>query len=480
MNYRTIHILSIVAAMCAAMASSCIEDGFTSSSSDQPVFSTDTLDLGVVFTEQTTPTARMVVRNPHSKGLNISNISLSGEYAAYFRLNVDGISGTSFSNMEVRGRDSIYVLVNASLPKNESTRPVSARASLDFTVNGVTSSVVLNANGQNVKRLNAQTISGDTSFTADVPYCVFDSLVVAPGATLTLEAGTNLLFHDKAMLIVRGTLVSEGTVEQRVTLAGDRTGTLVGDIGFDIMSRQWTGAFFTDTSSGNILTNTDIKNTVQGVSVGGNGDGGDPQLVLLNCRLRNSAYTVLETTHASVLAAGCEFAEGGGGLVALNGGSAVFNHCTFANYYLFSVLGGPALAFSHLSADEKTGFDDGSGLPYLTADFSNSIIYGNGTALSHGDLAGTAVMLRKCLIKGEGTDDDNFVSIVWDEDPLYYTVREDYFFDYRLKPESPAIGAADPLLTLPQAQTDAYGLERGESPDLGAYVFNPEAHPDSE
>ncbi|MDE6612225.1 MAG: hypothetical protein K2K22_06660, partial [Muribaculaceae bacterium] len=54
---------------------------------------------------------------------------------------------------------------------------------------------------------------------------------------------------------------------------------------------------------------------------------------------------------------------------------------------------------------------------------------------------------------------------------LYYTVREDYIFDYRLRPDSPAIGAADPLLTLPDAATDAYGLPRGATPDLGAYVF---------
>ena len=54
-------------------------------------------------------------------------------------------------------------------------------------------------------------------------------------------------------------------------------------------------------------------------------------------------------------------------------------------------------------------------------------------------------------------------------------MREDYLFDSRLKPESPAIGAADPVLTLPDAAIDAYGLARGTAPDLGAYVFMPPA-----
>ena len=53
-------------------------------------------------------------------------------------------------------------------------------------------------------------------------------------------------------------------------------------------------------------------------------------------------------------------------------------------------------------------------------------------------------------------------------------MREDYIFDYRLQAESPAIGAADPALTAPEASVDAYGLSRGTAPDLGAYVYTPD------
>lgn len=471
-------ITYLLIALAAVGTASCIEDGYTSSPSDQPTFSTDTLNLGVVFTDQVTPTARMTVYNPHSKGLNISNIAISGENADYFRINVDGLSGKSFQNTEIRNRDSIFVMVEATLPPNTSRLPVTVEASLDFTTNGVTRSVILRADGQNVERLHALTLTENRTFTADIPYVVFDSIVVPEGITMKVEPGASLLFHDKASLIVRGTLECNGTPEHRITLGGDRTGILVGDIGFDIMSRQWTGVFFTSTSTGNVLMHTDIINTVQGVAVAGElpvapmaANAEEPQLHLLNCRLRNSAGTVLESYHGSVRAVGCEFAEGGGGLVYLHGGTGVFNHCTFANYYLFSVLGGPSLGFGHISADDETGLDDGSGLPYLAADFSNCIIYGNGTALSHGDLTGTSVFLRRCLIKGEGTDDDNFINSIWDSDPLYYTVREEYHFDYRLRPESPAIAAADPALTLAEAAQDGYGLLRGAKPDLGAYVY---------
>lgn len=76
--------------------------------------------------------------------------------------------------------------------------------------------------------------------------------------------------------------------------------------------------------------------------------------------------------------------------------------------------------------------------------------------------------LHRCLFKSEGSDDDNFTECIWDADPLYYTIRSEYLFDYRLMPESPAIGAADPAYAAP---ADAYGRPRGTSPDLGAYVY---------
>lgn len=464
---KTIITFLAIIAVSLGLAS-CIEDGFSTSPSDQPVFSTDTLRMGVIFTEEPSPTSRFMVYNPHAKSLSVSDIRLSGENSRFFRVNVDGISGSSFANVEIRSKDSIFIFVEATLPAVDANVPTAIEAKLDFTTNGVVSSVVLRADGQNVRRLSAATIETDTRLDASLPYQIFDSLVVAPGATLTIAPGTTLCFHDKAELIVRGSLHAEGTAEQPIVMTGDRTGNVVGDISFDIMSRQWGGVYFAPSSTGNRLAHTDIRNTWYGAAIEGEGPSETPALTMLNCRLHNSAGFVLEAVHSAVEATGCEFAEGGAGLVYLHGGHHSFNHCTFANNYLFAAISGPAIGFGHISSDPKTGLDDDSGLPYLSADITNSIIYGLGADLSHGDLEGTDARLHRCLLKSEGSDDDNFTECIWDSDPLYYTVRSDYFFDYRIKPESPAIGAADPSYPAP---CDAYGLPRGAAPDLGAYVF---------
>ena len=446
----------------------CIDDSFTDSPADQPVFSVDTLKMGVVFTEQMTTTHRFSVSNPASKSLSISHIGLSGDAAEYFRLNVDGFSGREFNNVEIRGKDSIFVFVEATLPTANADLPVEMNAFVDFTTNGVSRSVVLSALGQDVIRLNGLIVENDTHFDSAKPYQIFDSLAVAQGATLTLAPGTRLLFHDSAYLAVDGTLISDGTVEQPVVLSGDRTGNVVTDISFDLMSRQWKGVIFGADSKNNDLRHTEIKNTNFGVIVDGEeAASGETSLVLTNCRLHNSGATVLTAYHADIDAVGCEFAEGSEGLVNLVGGSHSFNHCTFANNYLFTAISGPAIAFSHFNGET----DDQSQKPYLTANIDNSIIYGLGQDLSHGDFTDTEIFIRNCLMKSEGNDDDNFLNCIWGEDPLYYTIRSEYLFDYRLKADSPAIGAADASLSSPRSSYDAYGNARGAQPDLGAYVY---------
>ena len=466
-------LLLMAAVTMAAGFTACINDDISTSPSDQPTFSVDTLKMGTVFTEDVTVTHKFTVRNRNDKGINISDIRLSGPNADLFRLNVDGLAGKTFQNVEIRANDSIYVFVEATLPANGGTTPQTVNATVDFLTNGVTSHVVLRADGQDVTRLRALTITEDTHLTKGRPYQIFDSLVVAEGRTLTLDPGADLRFHDGATFIVRGTLICNGTLRDPVSIAGDRTGNVITDITFDLMSRQWNGLQFTVSSHGNRMVHTHLRNTWYGVIVSGDGKpsaDGAPKLWLQNTRLRNSGDLVLEVYDADVQAYGCEFAEAANGVVRLQGGSHIFNHCTFANYYLFSAIGGAALTLEHLSPEN----DAETGTPYTKALISNSIIYGLGPDISPGDLLGTEVTLNHCLLRSNGTDDDNFIACLWDKDPLYYTVRADYIFDYRVKPESPAIGAGDPALTLPDAAVDAYGLTRSTTaPTLGAYVYQP-------
>lgn len=71
-------LFAIFTFVLVASLPSCIEDNFTTSSSDTLVFSTDTLSFDTVFTGETTATHRFLVYNRHKKQLRISDISIDG------------------------------------------------------------------------------------------------------------------------------------------------------------------------------------------------------------------------------------------------------------------------------------------------------------------------------------------------------------------------------------------------------------------
>lgn len=129
---------SLIASLCICALSACIEDSVSTNPAHQPEFSVDTLHLGRVFTAESTPTHKFMVYNRHSEVMSISSIAFKNGGTGFFRLNVDGIAGSSFSNVEIRPNDSIYVFVEATLPPNGQNAPVSACETVEFLTNGVT------------------------------------------------------------------------------------------------------------------------------------------------------------------------------------------------------------------------------------------------------------------------------------------------------------------------------------------------------
>lgn len=450
--------------------SSCIEDGVTTSASDQPEFSTDTVRLGSLLTLGPSPTSRFIVYNRHDKILNISDISFRDDDAGQFRINVDGISGRRFSNVEIRPNDSIFVFVEATLAENGVNLPVDVLAHIDFLVNGVTSSMPVKATGQDVTRLNGDVrFSGEVSLSADKPYLVNDSIVVEPNSTLTIPAGTRLLMHDDAAIIVHGTLRIEGSAEKPVEITGDRSGFVAAAIPYEVMSGQWRGLRFSPTSAGNIITHASIRNSAEGIILdhcGGSLDS--PALTLHNSVVRNTKGYIVEAIHSSLTAVGCELSDASLGILRLVGSEHLVTNCTLANYYLFTAVG-TALQLEHVDPKDETNNPDDAEMPWLKADINNSIIYGLGNDISHGNLDGLPVTLRNCLLKSAGSNDNNFINCLWDTDPGYHVERDNYIFDYRVWNQSPALNAADPALVIPLAETDMLGAARLPSPTIGAY-----------
>ena len=463
---RTLWIAAVILAF-STLLSSCIEDGFTTASSDVLAFNRDTVTFDTVITLQGTATKQMVVYNHSKKQINISSIKVAGEAnKGHFHLNVDGVRGDEFQNVEIRGNDSIYIFIEAYIDEMGQDEPTLLEDHLEFVTNGKTQKVLLSAWGQDVVRIKGDTIRRNTHFTADKPYLIYDTMFVSPGVTLTLDAGTTLLFHDKAALRCAGRMRANGTADEPVIFRGDRLDHIVGSTSFDIMSGQWGGVIFTPPTMGNVLNHVIMKGSSIGMHCSANGDTTQCALKLVNCVLTNSSSTCLATATCYVKLIGTEISDAAEEVGYFAGGKVEATQCTFANYYLFKV---PSLPIVNVFDVEYSNGTIGK----IKAYFDNCIIHGLSKEINEGELDNFNVYLRYCLLKSSGTNDAHFINCVWEGDPDFLTLRDDNFFDYRLGNESDAIGKGNPELCPEEARYDRYGNDRWarSAIDLGAYVW---------
>ena len=475
---QTKHTIWLVVGLMMLMAwsTSCIEDGFTTSSSDKLTFDRDTVAFDTVITLQGTATKQMVVYNKSKKQINISSIKVAGLASkGHFYLNVDGIRGNEFQNVEIRGNDSIYIFIEAKLDEMDRDEPTYLEDRLDFVTNGVSQHVLLSAWGQDVIRINGDTISSDTRFVANKPYLIYDTMFVAPDVTLTLDAGTTLLFHDKGAIRCAGQMLANGTAEEPILFRGDRLDHIVGETSFDIMSGQWGGVIFTPPTMGNVLKHVVMRGSRIGMHCSSNykNDTARCALKLVNCVLTNSATTCLVTQNCYVQAIGTEISNAAEEVVYFVGGKVNASQCTFANNYLFEFP-----TFSVVNVFNAKYSDNTVGR--IKAYFDNCILYSmndsvpeiNQTVLDDFD-----VYLRYCLFKSGGSNDSHFINCIWEGDPCFLVYRDDYIFDYRLRNESDAIARGNRSYCPDKARYDRYGNDRFArgSIDLGAYVWVPQS-----
>ncbi len=434
---RYIAMKHIIYTFIAFILASCISDDISTSPSHLPVFSDDTLRLGEIWADELSPTAALTVYNPHSAGIIISSVTVTGHHAECIKLNIDGSPFLS-SPVEIRQGDSICLLAAA--------HPVgggSLDATVNITVNSVTLSLPVAASVAAPQTLRDCTVAESLTLSGSVR--VFGTLTVAPEAVLTIAPGTVIYMHDGAEIIVNGTLLAAGTPERQITIQGDRSGYLAADIPYSILPGQWKGITFSSSTQSE-LECVSVLNTQQGIAI-----GEKSSLLLTNCCVANSRGNLIALGEgAQLTAAGCQFTEAAGAVLAINSATARLYRCTIANNYLFAAPSSAAITLEGAASVSAAA----------------SIIYRPGAEISPADISSFDAVFTNCLFGSSGNDDAQFVSSMWGTDPLFLLDLETYRFDYRLSPDSPARISS---LSSSWLKTDRFGVPEPQNLPLGAY-----------
>lgn len=458
---------------------SCMTDeNFSVSPQDRLTFSIDTVKFDTVISGQGTHTVAFEIYNHNKNGIRITKVWKDLGEASPFRISVDGIyiaddMPTSFN---IPAGDSLKVFLEMTPPISGKDSPQEITDHLHFQLEStVTQDITLQAFGQDVEtKKGGWIIDHDTILSSKIPYQIYDSLVINAGTTLTLNAGTRLYFHDKAKVIVYGTLNANGTIANPILMRGDRLGNIFTNQTYDQLPGQWNGIEFKGTSYSNNINHCDIHGTSIGI-VCDSSNIDQEKIRIENSILHNSNNNCLQLINCKSFIGNTQISNAKDNCVLIAGGSHKFIHCTIGSFYAFDIRTGKALNFSNQYK--------GINLPLFEANFYNCII----TGLSDDEILGEQspdnniafnYYFQNCLLDTPVLETENIVNCLWDSNNNSVYREKNFQFniaqlDYSFQLDSLSIarGHADRNITLQYYPTDRVGVDRIHNvlPDIGCY-----------
>ena len=466
------------------VVSSCMKDEtFTESPSRPLIFSSDTVSFDTVFTSLGSISKVLIVYNNNSEGVRLTSVRLASNGNSGFRVNVDGLYGTQFSDVEICSDDSIFIFVEVTADEQNSDSPILISDSLLFLLpNGITQTVILEAYGQDAYIIKGVTFSADTLLTGSRPYIIYDSLRVDSGVVLTVDSGTTLCFHDKAHMEVHGTICAQGTVSHPVVFRGDRLDWLLWYVPYDNIDALWEGIHIHPESKDNVFDHCDIHSGNYGIRVDAPRHQ-NQSLSLTNSVIHNVAGHGLELTGCEVLIGNCEITNTGGDCLHIVGGDTKVQFSTIAQFYPWDECG-HALSFSNVIGTDTL-------VPLRNLWFNSCILTGYtddeiyGTRYDDDETAFNYHFANSLLITDTTSiDSSRFVNCIFESDTTFSQhknlrdwLKEDYSSDFRLDSISKARNLGRFDVTSDSGQqiyaTDRLGILRPkETPDAGCYQYS--------
>ncbi len=496
---RLIQTISIMAFIVAV--SSCRKDFSTVPSFGNLEFSKDTVFLDTIFTKIGSATYNLKVYNRSNKAISIPEIKLENGQPSNYRLNVDGIPGKMFQNIEVLAKDSIFIFVETTINFNDVSNPL-------YT------DKILFDNGNNQQDVDLVTLTRDATFifpdrnpitmeidnlsldgmttnipgrfledselvfTRNKPYVIYGYAVVPPDKTLIIEAGARIHFHDNSGLIIdeKGSLKVNGTLNEKVVFEGDRL-----EHSFSRVSGQWGTIWMRAGSKDNEINHAQIKNGIIGILVDSTSSNTSPTLKLKNTEIYNQVTFGILGREANIEGENVVIGSAGQtSFAGTIGGTYNFTHSTFANYWNNNLRTLPAVLVNNFSV-----FEDEKGQEVIetrnlnAANFTNCIIYGNNNiefVLDRvEDETSFNYSIKNCLIQFDDfnntfadnnelsfNDTSYYKNIILNGNPHFKNPSKEEFI---IGNNSDAINRALPT----SISLDLLGINRMANPDIGAY-----------
>lgn len=509
---RSIYFLLLLAGIITA--SSCRNDFETTPSTGELRFSKDTIFLDTVFTNIGSSTFNLKVFNDSNEAITIPTVRLGEGENSNYRLNVDGIPGRTFENVEILANDSIFVFIETTVDiinTGTSTTEFLYTDAIEFDTAGNQQNVELvtliqdavflfpdrddatgiieslTVNGVETSLEGRFLLDNELTFTNDKPYVIYGYMAVGDPdgetpKTLTIEAGARVHFHADSGLIIadNGTLTIAGALstdeialENEVILEGDRLETSFSDV-----PGQWGTILLSDGSVNNTVNYATIKNATVGIFNESSTTTDTSNLTISNTQIYNASAVGLLNRFSTVDGYNTVINNCGQfSLLIQLGGSYNFTHCTFGNYWTNSFRSTPAVFLDNTLATNEVLFSG----DLVEANFVNTIIDGNQReeiGFNNDSSAAFNFKFTNSLIKFEDlfNDFEGVSEFNFNNTNLYQNIILNQDADFedpqnnRLRVGDNTAGNGFGLLSAAtEFPVDITGSNRTSFPDIGAY-----------
>jgi len=466
MNKSIIYFIFTLAVGISLSLSSCKKPlSFSGGNLD---FSRDTVVFDTVFTTIGSVTKRFKIYNNSNKTLKIDQIELIGGAASPFRINVDGLSGTHFADLEINKKDSLFIFVEVTLDPNNGTNPLVIEDRIKFRTNGSDQFVLLAAWGQDAYfHYKEKTTTDFTTWPNDKPHVIYNYFAIDSAHSLTIQQGTNIYLHKDALLFVdKGALNIQGTYGNEITFQGDRLESY-----YDDVPGQYYGIYFNKALPSSI-NYTVIKNGIAGIHMYSEDPSNTGYTLQLSNSVifNNSSYGFFLFQGAKVKAENCIIAKNGiHSLAVIGGGDFNFNHCHLIGYGTGENVSA-AVGISNWYNNSLLGQTEVSNINEGT--ITNSVIYGDvDNELAIDTISDIAITLnfnlQYNLIKSSVVFSSSiFSNNLWNQEPL---IKDIPLNDFHFWSTSPMNNSGS--LSFPTSNGMDLDQVVRSSPDIGAYEF---------
>jgi hypothetical protein len=440
------------------------------------------------------------VYNRGNESITVPRITLENGTSSSYRLNVDGIAGKDFNDIDILAKDSIFVFIETTIDASAVPNPLytdkilfdtgTNRQEVDLITLVQDANFIYPGKDPITMKIDSLTINGQATtikgrfltdieliFTNAKPTVIYGYAAVPSNKTLTIEAGARVYFHDNSGLIIdnKATLKVNGTLAEKVIFEGDRL-----ENSFSQVPGQWGTIWMRPGSKDNEIHHAQIKNGIIGILLDSIGSASTPTLKLQNSEIYNHSNFGILARETNIEGHNVVIGSAGeASFAATIGGTYNFTHSTFANFWNNGIRQLPAVLINNFFTYVDTNGQEIIETRDLhAANFTNCIFDGNNNIefvidkVDGGDIFN--YLISNCMIQFSDSSNSFADNAELDFTNSFYknnilngntNFRTSQNEDFIIGQDSDAINKAKTSLF----NFDILGVDRTSNPDIGAY-----------